>query len=240
MKFTDKLRALVAFLTLAVGCSIPSPKEETVEEPATEASRVEETSPRAAEAPRPEPRREPEPVREPEPEIVQVEVPAGTVLELELLTALDSEVQRTGDEIQARTTSPLYVEGSLVLDSGAYVEGKISEAQASGRVKGRARLAFTFDRMKTPTGLVDIRTSYVEEEAESGKKKDAAVIGGAAGVGAIVGGIIGGKKGAAIGASVGGAGGTGVVLSTKGEEIRLPVGSRVNVRLDEAVVIELR
>ena len=189
-------------------------------------------------APKPEP---PAPVApaEPPPEIVEVEVPAGTVLELELLTALDSGVNQPGDEIQARTLSPLYVEGELVLDSGALVEGRVTEAKASGRVKGRAVLGFTFERLDTPTGRKKIRTSYVAQEAASGKKKDAAVIGGATGVGAIVGGIIGGKKGAAIGAGVGGAGGTGVVLGTKGEEVRLSVGAKVNVRLDDPIVIQL-
>lgn len=188
------------------------------------------------EPPAPAPAVPPDP---PRPEIVEVEVPAGTVLELELLTALDSGVNQPGDEIQARTLSPLYVEGELVLDSGALVEGRVTEAKASGRVKGRAVLGFTFERLDTPGGRKKIRTSYVAQEAESGKKKDAAVIGGATGVGAIVGGIIGGKKGAAIGASVGGAGGTGVVLGTKGEEVRLSVGSQVNVRLDDPIVIQL-
>jgi len=184
----------------------------------------------APRAPKPEP---------PPPQIVEVEVPAGTVLELELLTALDSGVNQPGDEIQARTLSPLYVGGELVLDSGALVEGRVTEVKASGRVKGRAVLGFTFERLDTPGGRKKIRTSYVAEEAESEQKKDAAVIGGAAGVGAIVGGIIGGKKGAAIGATVGGAGGTGVVLGTKGQEVRLSVGSKVNVRLDDPVAILL-
>ncbi len=193
----------------------------------------------APSAPKPEPPAPVVPPEPPPPEIVEVEVPAGTVLELELLTALDSGVNQPGDEIQARTLSPIYVEGGLVLDSGALVEGRVTEAKASGRVKGRAVLGFTFERLATPGGRKKIRTSYVAQEAESGKKKDAAVIGGAAGVGAIVGGIIGGKKGAAIGASVGGAGGTGVVLGTKGEEVRISVGAQVNVRLDDPIVIQL-
>ena len=190
-------------------------------------------------APMPEPPAPVVPPEPPPPQIVEVEVPPGTVLELELLTALDSGVNQPGDEIQARTLSPLYVDGNLVLDSGALVEGRVTEAKASGRVKGRAVLGFTFERLDTPTGRKKIRTSYVAQEAASGKKKDAAVIGGATGVGAIVGGIIGGKKGAAIGAGVGGAGGTGVVLGTKGEEVRLSVGAQVNVRLDDPVVIQL-
>jgi len=175
----------------------------------------------------------------PEPEILEVTLPAGTVFELELLTALDTSVSRAGDEIQARTISPVYSKGELVLSVGTYVEGRVTEAQESGKVKGRARLAFTFDRLSTGTGVKVIQTSYVDKEADSGKKKDATIIGGGAGVGALVGGIIGGKKGAAIGAAIGGAGGTTVVLTTKGEEIKLPVGTEVNVRLDAPVKIQL-
>jgi hypothetical protein len=212
---------------LAVGCSAPPSEDAAGDGTGADVAAEEPVeAERAAEAPAPR-----------EPAIVEVEVPAGTILELELLGALDSSVQRAGDEIQAKTLSPLYVDGALVLGAGAHVEGRVTEVEASGRVKGRARLAFTFDRLRTPTGPREIRTSYVAEEAASGKKKDAAVIGGAAGVGAVVGGIIGGKKGAAIGAAIGGAGGTGVVLTTKGEEIRLPAGTQLNVRLDEPVVI---
>jgi hypothetical protein len=174
-----------------------------------------------------------------DPEVVEVTVPAGTIFELELLSPLDTSVSRVGDELQARTVAPVYLEGEPVVSKGTYVEGRVTEVQASGRVKGRAKIAFTFDKIKTNTGIQNIQTSYVGQEADSSTKKDAAVIGGGAGVGALVGGIIGGKKGAAIGAAVGGAGGTGVVLATKGEEIKLPVGTKVNVRLDSEIAVKL-
>jgi hypothetical protein len=249
---------VLVLVLAAAGCHAPQPGGE--EQPAAETAEEEKPSGETASAPSSRSTasspareaRESEGTKEanvkaeapaapapPPPQIVEVEIPAGTVLELELLTPIDSSLNRAGDELQARTVSPLFVDGKQVLESGAYVEGRITEAKASGKVKGRAHIAFTFDRLKAPKGTVDIKTSYVEQEAKSGKKKDAAVIGGAAGVGAIVGGIIGGKKGAAIGATVGGAGGTGVVLSTKGEEIRLAAGARVNVRLDDPVVIQL-
>jgi hypothetical protein len=109
------------------------------------------------------------PPEPPPPEIIEVELPAGTVLELELLTALDSGVNQPGDEIQARTLSPLYVEGKLVLDSGALVECRVTEAKSSGRVKGRAVLGFTFERLDTG-GRKKIRTSYVAQEAESRRR----------------------------------------------------------------------
>ncbi|HXV64818.1 MAG TPA: hypothetical protein VEK15_29235 [Vicinamibacteria bacterium] len=225
------------------GEAAPS-QEDSAESETVSGSAAESVTPAVSERedPRPPSREEPE-SRRPEPpaapELVEVEIPGGTILELELLTALDSSANRVGDEIQARTLAPLYAAGQLALGEGAYVQGRVTEVEASGRVKGRAKLAFTFDRIRTTTGLEQIRTSFVEQEAKSGKKKDATIIGGATGVGAIVGGIIGGKKGAAIGAAIGGAGGTSVVLTTKGEEIRLPVGAQVNVRLDDPLKVAL-
>jgi hypothetical protein len=209
----------------------PTPRTPPAQVPAPEESSGQPAAPPAI-APR-------APAPPPELEIIEVTVPSGTVLELELLTALDTSVNRVGDEIEGRTISPIYVNGESVLPRGSYLEGRVTAVQPSGKVKGKASIAFTFDRLSTRSGLKKIRTSFVEKEAASGKKKDAGIIGGATGVGALVGGIIGGKKGAAIGAAVGGAGGTGVVLSTKGEEIHLPVGTEINVRLDESLVLIL-
>ena len=106
-----------------------------------------------------------------EPEIIEVTVPTGSVLELELLTALDTSVNRVGDEIQARTISPLYVKGKPVLAQGSYVEGRVTAVQASGKVKGKASIGFTFDRLSSPTGVKEIRTTFVEKEAASQKEE---------------------------------------------------------------------
>jgi hypothetical protein len=222
------------------GKPAPPPARRASDSRAEERSDIEKAPAPAESAadPDPSPRHPAAPRPSDVPEIVEIEVPEGTVLELELLTALDSAINRVGDEIQARTVSAVHVKGERVLPEGTYVEGRVTEVEASGRVKGRARLGFTFDRLSTRTGVLKIRTSYVSQEAASGKTKDAKVIGGGAGIGAVIGGIIGGKKGAAIGATIGGAGGTGVVLATKGEEIRLATGTEINVRLDEPIRVQ--
>ena len=62
-------------------------------------------------------------------------------------------------------------------------------------------------------------------------------IGAPAAGGAIIGAIVGGGKGAAIGAAAGGGAGTAVVLSTRGKEIGLPVGSALRIRLTEPLTI---
>ena len=59
-----------------------------------------------------------------------------------------------------------------------------------------------------------------------------------AGIGALIGGIFGslvdGKRGLIVGALVGG---TGAVVATKGDDVDLPAGSLLTIRLDEDLVI---
>jgi hypothetical protein len=69
-------------------------------------------------------------------------------------------------------------------------------------------------------------------------KRTAAVTGGGAVVGALIGGLAGGGKGAAIGAGVGGGSGLAVSGATGGENVTLPVESRVTFKLTSPVTID--
>jgi hypothetical protein len=168
---------------------------------------------------------------------VEVAIPSGTSLEVELLSRLDTSLSRAGDIVRARTVSPVYIGDQMVVSKGTYLEGMVLEAQSSRRVKGRAYLSLIFHRLKMAHGVKEIKASFANEKTDPGRKRDAAIIGSGAGIGALVGGILGGKRGAAIGTAVGGAGGTGVALATRGEEIRLPVGTTIKVRLEDTVIV---
>jgi uncharacterized protein YcfJ len=118
----------------------------------------------------------------------------------------------------------------------------VTAAERSARVKGRARVAFRFTAIDPPGDAerLAMRTDTVSRLAPATKKQDAAKIGGGAAGGAIIGGIIGGGDGAAKGAAIGGAAGTGVVLSTRGKEIRLAPGTSVSVRLASPLTVRVR
>lgn len=169
------------------------------------------------------------------------QVPAGIALPIELRTSLASDTNQVEDEVRGRLTRAITVNGVDVVPAGATVLGTVTEVERSARVKGRARLAFRFSVLEHPeTGSrVSIRTSPVVREAEGTKKKDAAKIGGGAAGGAIIGGILSGGDGAAKGAAIGGAAGTGVVLSTRGEEVRLAVGTPVSATLTAPFIVRL-
>lgn len=167
-------------------------------------------------------------------------VPESTRLRLALQTAVASDTSNVEDRVSARVTEPVVVDGETVIPEGSRVEGRVTYAQPSGKVKGRAGLTVRFHTLTVGSRSYDIATEPFRREAEGTKAKDARNIGIGAGAGAVVGGILGGRKGAGIGAAVGGAGGTGVVLATRGAEVRLPVGTAISTRLADALVVEVR
>jgi hypothetical protein len=120
------------------------------------------------------------------------------------------------------------------------LNGHVTEVDGSGRVKGRAMVAFRFTSLRTGGDLYDVQSSPLSHLAPATKGEDATKIGVGAGAGAIIGGILGGKDGAAKGAAVGGGAGTGVVLATKGQEMRLGPGADVSTQLTAPLTVRLR
>jgi hypothetical protein len=176
------------------------------------------------------------------PAIREATLPAGTTLRVVLDTGVGSDTSRTEEAVQGHLSSPVVVHGDTVLAEGTRVGGVVTSAERSGKVKGRAHIAVRFDTI-TPRGDDEryrIRTATVQRTAASTKKKDAVKVGGGAAGGAIIGAIVGGKKGAAIGTAVGGGAGTAAVLATRGDEVHLPKGSALTLRLSEPVTIRIR
>ena len=169
-------------------------------------------------------------------------VPAGTVLALTMDSYVASDRSRIEDEVRAHLRRPVTVDGYTAIPAGSTIVGHVTRAERSGRVSGRAELAFRFDRLSVARAGENVRiaTSPVVVEAQATKGEDAKKIGLPAVGGAIIGAITGGKKGAAIGAAAGGGIGTAVVLSTRGNEVELGHGSLVRVRLLEPVYVSAR
>lgn len=158
-------------------------------------------------------------------------LPEGTGLPLLLETTVSSKTSHKGDLVVAKLASDVKLGEKVLLREGTEVRGRVTAAVPSGKVKGVARLAFDFDTilLKGKEHVVELRA--VDITAPKTHKRDAAIIGGGTGAGALIGAIAGGKKGAGIGAVVGGAAGTGVVLSTPGKEVEVPAGTRISVEL---------
>lgn len=170
----------------------------------------------------------------------EVTLPAGTTLPLELKTAVASDKSQIEDSVRASLRRAITIDGTQVLPAGTEVIGAVTQAERSGRVKGRARVAFRFTSLNHAGDRYDIRTESIARVAEATKGEDATKIGVGAAAGAAVGAILGGGDGAAKGAAIGGAGGTGVVLATRGKEVRLGPGADVNTKLTAPLTVRVK
>lgn len=164
-------------------------------------------------------------------------VAAGTSIPVRTITALSTKTARDGDRFEATLTKDLVVDDYLVAPRGASVTGVVTNSDPGGKVKGLASISVALTSIAGANGPIAVQTASVGQQAKSTKKKDAAKIGIGAGIGAAIGAIAGGGKGAAIGAGIGGAGGTGMVMMTKGDAAVIPSESVLTFRLSAPVTV---
>ena len=166
-----------------------------------------ETAGQAASAPaQAQPPSKPEPAPPPEPAFREVTIPAGTSLSVTLLSTVASNESKVEDPIKGSIAKDVTISGVTALPVGTQILGSVTEAAEAGRVKGKASVAFRFDRLVVNGETVRVQTANVEREAAADKKSDVKKGALGAGAGALVGGVIGGGTGAAVGAVAGGAG----------------------------------
>ena len=170
-----------------------------------------------------------------------VTLAAGPLLPVRIGETLSSARSQPGDTFLATLTQPLVIDGWIIAERGARVEGRVVDASQAGRVKGASHLGISIVRLATADGQnIRIHTEPFVKDAASSTGTDAAKIGGGAALGAIIGAIAGGGKGAAIGAGAGGAVGAGDVLLTRGKPSEIPVETRVSFKVQDSVTITER
>jgi hypothetical protein len=177
----------------------------------------------------------------PAPEFVDLQVPADSVLGLQVERTVTSELARVEDKVSARVTRDVRVGTRVAIPAGSVVTGSVTEVDRGGKMKGKARLGVRFHTVTLADGTqLAIRTDAVVREGESPAKETAAKVGGAAIGGAILGAILGGGKGAAIGAGVGAAGGTAASMANDRDAATLPAGTNVTVRVQQPVTVTVQ
>ena len=229
----------------------------TPRQEAPEPAPTTEPAPVAASAPAPAPAAEPASAasnspaaQPPQPEVPailanvppppprQVTIPGGTLLPVRTVETISSDRNHTGDTFSATLEEPLVVEGLVIAERGARLQGRVVSAELAGRVKGVSHLTLELVQLVTSDGQrVAISTETSAKEGETSRKSDAAKVGAAAGIGAAIGAIAGGGKGAGLGAVLGGAAGGGGVAATRGKATVIASETRLSFRLKEPVTI---
>ena len=169
-------------------------------------------------------------------------IPADTVMRVELLNPISTDVSQRGDRFEARVVEPAQFAGALVT-------GRVTSVRRPGKLKGAGELQLGFEQIRLADGRAasfgaqvtqvvtsrtDTDTGEVDPEGgvhgRSTTKDDVTKVGAATGVGAIIGAIAGGGKGAAIGAIIGAGVGTGGVMTSRGRDLRLDRGQQLMIR----------
>ena len=224
------MRSLVAILLLAAAALAQQPAAET------------NTQPAPALADRPE-------------QSGFVTIPAGTEIPLRLAQAISTRNAKVGDPVYAETAFPFTMNDKIVIPAGTYVQGKISEVQRPGRVKGRAQILMRFTTLIYRSGYTLMLPGAVENipgaekqdlkdkegtiRQAGNKTEDAQTVGKVAAAGAGLGGIAGrSAKGLGIGGAAGAAAGLGWVLLTRGPDMNLPVGTSVQMVIQRALQVK--
>jgi hypothetical protein len=177
----------------------------------------------------------PAPAPEPEPSHT-VTLNAGMVIPVRLLDGLSSDHNQKGDTFSATLDHELVVDGWVIAERGARVEGRVVASERGGATKGSA-LAVELTSLRTSDGQkVVIQTDSFERHSAADRGTDAAKVGGGAIIGAVIGGIVGGGKGAAIGAGAGAGVGAGDVMLTH-KPAMIPTETRINFRLRSTVTL---
>ncbi|MBS1824006.1 MAG: hypothetical protein JST93_01675 [Acidobacteria bacterium] len=224
MKKDNKI-IYVGVITVAMGWQMACGGSKPAAETATSniAPAVTDAKPVAAPAPAPPPRPAP------------IVIDAGTNIRVRSTTTLSTKNNAAGDAFHGSLDAPLTVDGKVVAEKGARVQGVVASSDPGGRVKGVASISVRLTSIETGKGPVAVRTNTLAHQARTTKKNDAIKVGIGSGIGAAIGAIAGGGKGAAIGAGAGAGAGTGVVLATRGEPAVLPAESVLTFRLTDSV-----
>lgn len=166
-------------------------------------------------------------------------VPNNTRITAVLRNLIDTKVTQNNDRFQLEVTSPSQF-------SGAVIEGRVVNADQSGRVSGRANLSMEFDTIRLRNGQTYRFAGFIEslraangdnvqvnnegtvrDSNQTTKTVTRAGIGAA--LGAIIGAIAGGGQGAAVGAVVGAGAGAGTVILQGRDNIELGQGSEFTI-----------
>ena len=185
-------------------------------------------------------------------------IPAGTKIPLLLKQAISTKNAKEGDAVYAETAFPFVLNDRVLVPAGTYVQGKILHSEHAGRSKKRAEILIHFTSLIYPSGYtvmlpgsventpgaedkgVKDKEGTIQADRDTSKRVEDAAKGGAVGgtVGSIGGLAAGGLNGARYGGLAGMAGGVAWALLKHGPEVKLEVGTSIEMEIQRAIPVD--
>jgi beta-barrel assembly-enhancing protease len=166
-------------------------------------------------------------------------VPTGTLIRVAFQQTLSSASSQTGDRFSTRIVDPVRVDGRIAIAAGSTISGRVVDVQRPRRLGGgRAQLELEFTSLRGDAGGESPISASFHGEGEAQSRRDAVVIGGAAAGGAVLGRVLGNdSESTVLGAVIGGAIGTGIAARNRGEDVTIPEGMVIEIRLDAPLIL---
>jgi hypothetical protein len=169
-----------------------------------------------------------------------VTIPAGTLISVRTIDAIDSAYSLVGDRFLAALEEPLILDGNVVAARDSPVYGRLTQSEQSGTFAGRSKLRLELTGIVVNGKLIPVVTGEYEATGKSRGASTAKRTTGGAALGAIIGAVADGGQGAAIGAGVGAAAGAGSEIITGGDQVKVPSETLLDFTLLQDVSIPTR
>ena len=175
----------------------------------------------------------------PKPVVKQSTIEAGTIVEVRLSDALDSETATPNQRFHGSLAYDLVSNGVVAIPFGSAVEGRVTAVKDAAHFAGSASLSLELTELTVRGQRVSLTTeSYTQSAAGRGSNTAKKVAGGGA-VGAFIGALAGGGKGAAIGTLAGAAAGAGVQGVTRGQQVQIHTETLLDFRLQSPLTVSV-
>jgi hypothetical protein len=163
---------------------------------------------------------------------------AGTDIQARLEQPLSSKTARVEQRVEATVVRPVRLDNRIVIPAGGLVSGVVRSVQPAQRPVRGGRLELTFNRVQVDGRTwVDMQTRIVSIKENLDRSDTAKKVGIGAALGGLLGQVLGGTKGAILGVLIGGAGGA---IASEGDDVELPEGTILTLRLDQPLSVMSR
>ena len=177
-------------------------------------------------------------------------VPVGTAFQIITDADLNSARNQIGEIFTATLNQPIAVNGDVVIPAGSEIVGQITYLQDAGRAGKNAKMEIKFTSIKplygakvpimgkvlTQDNTGILKGGTIKDQLVKSAKTEAIVTAGGTVVGAGIGAALGGVT-AGTGAAVGAASSAGIglvyLLWRKGQEVKVPSGTKIIVMLEQ-------
>lgn len=175
------------------------------------------------------------------PETIELHLPAGTLVRVQLNQALRASLVRAGFTFPATLKEPLTVGGQVIAPMGSFLDGFVSRAEPVSRFWGGGSLELRLTRLVLPDRKAHFLTT--EPFIRAGKSsalRNLSLIAGGGIVGVGLGSMLGQLTGALVGMGIGG--GTGGILAwfTGPADISLAAGAELVFKLSSPVTFTIK